>query len=869
MNEFTQDSATPFAGGGKDSHPSVLAVSTPIRTRALALMALFALIVVASALPDASVRAALALSSTPTGTISLKLGATQDLTLSLPTQPSSDVTVTLVSTDPTVFGLSTGGGATQDRVTLTFTTSKWQTPQMVTVTGIGAGSAMLARQVTGGGDSYMVQRVVVTSDDCAPGLDTTCHLGTVKSSSLAFSGEIETPGDIDWIGVNLKDRRTYEITVSGKAGDDVQHGTLVDPHLDNSCHLQRVHAPRQIAKAHLWILYRDIDNSNNDRALHTIQDGPAGGAYTCYFAVTGNPTDGNSGVGTYTLSVQRLDLSTLEDDCDLSPLSTCAVSVDGPPQGGIIERNHDRDWFSVQLQSGRSYIITRETSSFHGDGGAELGAIYNFAGNDLKHATQKPSESLSWIDFVAPATGQYWIEVRHQYRRVAFWNRLGVYAVVVRELPVDDVADDSSTTSALGVGGTVSGVIGSSDDVDWHRVNLTANTEYVFDIAPHNGGKSDPCDPNSEEAESYARYGEPHCLLGFPLTTRVVFDGLYDSSGQQVKAGKEHEFYRLRYAPTATGVHYIATTGHSSSLGPYTIKLATADNAVADDYPHDNSGATVDLTGLQPGGAAVNITGATQYIQDEDWIRVKLSSNREYQFSLYRDQPTHDFNLDGIFQGDAGGGTFVTSIAGRPDTESGARSNQTNYCINAWWQEPDKDLRERMWRQAEWDDNSQYCKVVAPDTGEYSFRLSSDHFQFGAYRIKVTAAAGPPDDHPANSSTSAVVTTTSSLRARINYESDYDWVKVSMQANTGYILKARKPGSSRTDHLRVDPQAVGTDGTPLEGERHHETSSNDACFEVGADGAYFVQVRGQVGGRYYHYVGPYVLTLSTVAGGCP
>ncbi len=895
-----QDLLLRGAGGAKRRMPERRAL------RGLSLLALIAgLLVVALALIEPA-EAAPTLSVTPTGTVSIETGEERWLTLSLDSQPLSDVTVTLVSTDSGVVALALrypGAEAftfAAARVVVTFTKENWQQSQLVRLKGIGTGSAMVAREIVmGATPKYAVQQVDVTSDDCDAGLTTTCSLGTPTTAGLSISREITTASDVDWIKVKFALDKAYEVTLKGKDGTDTSQGTLFDPHLGSSCYriahlVIRRSSSGRYDRDELWHLSRDIGGTNNDQAIFYEHRWPSGG--TCFFAVTGNPTGGDSGLGTYTLAVKEVALSSIADDCTAGTDTTCTVPADGTQQGGMIERNGDEDWFAVQLEAGKNYSVTRQSRYGWDFARSEsvISGLYDGEGNLVKAGGDH--EGHSWVDVAVSATGEYFVAVKQRYRYHLERRRVGPYALVVNELPADDINGDSSTTSMLAVGGSVSGTIGTSDDLDWHRVSLNANTEYVFDIDPQDAvGKRDPCDPNSPEGEIYTTDGTTHCLLGVPLMTNVRFYGLLDADGDTLVVGDQYRnpgpavcevtktgdgtlvtcsrhasgsqepdnYNRIRYMPKTAGTYYIVTAG----LGRYTVSLDTAANVVVDDHPHDNSGTAIDLTGVTPGGAAQWISGKTDYVKDKDWIRVKLSAGREYKFSLYPDND--NYHIEGVYFGKGGSHWWTGYVAYRTSyaTEDGetTRTNQTNYCILAWWSEPDPGVKARVRNSFTWGDDHKYCKVVVPSTGEYTLRIERADFRLGSYRFKVTAANGPQDDHPADSTTTAQATVGSSFRGQIDYENDFDWVKVSLQAGKSYLVGAVIPNAGDSDdpELAVGRNAVDSGGAELAGTLLIPGHNYDVCFTVTTSGDYFVQVGGVILSRgRISDIGPYDLTIT-------
>ena len=108
----------------------------------------------------------------------LEVGAEHEVTLSLATQPSSDLTITFVSMDPSVVVLSNGDSTPSERLSLVFTPSDWQAARAVSVTALAEGSTVIAQQIqfSNDDDRYKVWPIEVTANDCAAGQLTNCQL---------------------------------------------------------------------------------------------------------------------------------------------------------------------------------------------------------------------------------------------------------------------------------------------------------------------------------------------------------------------------------------------------------------------------------------------------------------------------------------------------------------------------------------------------------------------------------------------------------------------------------------------------------------------------------------------------------------------
>ena len=759
---------------------------------------LLALLIGAMALTE-SVGAAPSLTSSPSGALTLWVDATQQITLSLDAQPSGDVTVILVVTDPSVAGLSSGSGEPASRLALTFPAATWQTSQRYTIIGLGPGMTTVARQVSGGGGdpAYRLQRVEVSSqnaqrqgtamDDCSADTTTACSITAPSGSTTVTtaSGEIESlvgvdwtttshgdidwfkvnfvkggkywiqilgstdsdsntlrwpailavydssgvavpgmlrttiqtrnpiqmeapqaglyhiavshyhynptnqhtnindrvgtytlrialspatddcvenvtttceaalatpltgdiqwkrigewwkygdgyfPQDVDWIQVDLTEGKIYRFDLEGKVGDDTTKGTLSNPDLaDRYYTISNANTTEEVFGR---FVSHDVNQTRNDTALFKA---PSTGTY--YFVVSHQSGSNvmrlaeefrnDTLTGTYTFTVTEVLDHT--DDCSEATDSTCAVSVGGEGATGTIELRGDQDWYSVQLETGKNYLITQahrwsgnRLSLSH----SKIFGIYNAAAESQIEGFYYPY-GRSWLTYTPTVAGTYFIGAG------ADWTigGTGTYVVAVRALPVDDIASDATTTSHLTIGGSATGTIGTTQDVDWHRATLSASTTYVFEVEPHYGGNNTVCEDGDMAERLRNFYGEQHCLYGWRGTANIALDALYDASGSAALTAEDapHGPYRIVYTPTSGGTFYIATTGAGVNVGPYTVTLKTAANASMDDHPADQTTLGV-VSPTNP------LQGRIDYIQDVDWVKATLRKGVGYVFEAH------------------------------------------------------------------------------------------------------------------------------------------------------------------------------------------------------------------------------------------
>src|SRR4051794_31704614 len=166
----------------------------------------------------------------------------------------------------------------------------------------------------------------------------------------------------------------------------------------------------------------------------------------------------------------------------------------------------------------------------------------------------------------------------------------------------DDYPASSATTGVVSIGGSITGTIESTNDIDWIKVTLTAGRLYQFDL----------------EASATGQGTLPNPFLD-----------LFNSNGNEITYDFDSGIgnnARITYTPSTSGTFYLADSGASGDLGTY--KLSATDlGAGGDDYPA--SSATTGVVSI--GGS---ITGTIESTNDIDWIKVTLTAGRLYQFDL-------------------------------------------------------------------------------------------------------------------------------------------------------------------------------------------------------------------------------------------
>ena len=485
--------------------------------------------------------------------------------------------------------------------------------------------AVTGDKLDGGFSTGTYTLVVAESpaDDCVAGVTTTClvSVGGSITGDIQWTYNNDSSNDIedeDWIRANLIAGNTYHFALEGA---EAGKGTLQEHTL------------------HKYLYY--VNDEGEVAAIRGSGDGSKtrlkvnrSGAY--YVAVEGDG-EKDERTGTYTLTLA--EVSGITDDFAADTTTTGTVTVSDSVsdrtftrQGtvGTIEVSGDVDWFAVQLEAGKNYLVIQSgnPSNYLYSGqvsSANLQGIYDSTGVRVANpADYDPYDSL--ITFQASSSGTYYIAAG------ARTGGEGSYRVTVARLPDDDYSADTSTSGSLPVDGTATGTIGTFSDVDWFAATLTVGKTYVFAMIPET---------------------TQHSLLGHEYSSNVVLGALYDSSGSQVASASASGQYHLAYSPASSGTYYMAVQNderaYYKKLGPYTVSLKSS--TVQDDYPADATTSATAVPGsavassvdwedfeddyedglLDPGTPA---TGNVDWLQDRDWIAVPLQAGNAYRFTL-------------------------------------------------------------------------------------------------------------------------------------------------------------------------------------------------------------------------------------------
>ncbi len=172
-----------------------------------------------------------------------------------------------------------------------------------------------------------------------------------------------------------------------------------------------------------------------------------------------------------------------------------------------------------------------------------------------------------------------------------------------------DCPVNTTTTCEVDVGGSATGEISSGTDQDWFKVVLEADTRYQIDLEGKDTGRGTLDDPR---------------LLGISNSAGVA---IADTGNLDSGVGENS---RVIFEPNASGTFYISAWLQTGEVRrTYTLSVivlgANGASEADTDFP-----ATTATTGRVEVGASA--TGNIRNNSDQDWFRVDLEADKQYQF---------------------------------------------------------------------------------------------------------------------------------------------------------------------------------------------------------------------------------------------
>ena len=631
----------------------------------------------------------------------------------------------------------------------------------------------------------------------------TTTTGYVAVGSTA-TGEISSSDDRDWFAVDLGAGRTYVIDLKGFTVN-AHDGTLWDPYL------RGIHD----ADGNLISGTTNDDGGleRNSRLIFTASESAT------YYIAAGS----YSGQGTYKLEVTEtaIDESAVDGGDHPADGSTTGRVLVGGSETGEIQHVGDRDWFAVELQEGKTYVIELRGSPT--DDGTlsdpDLRLYSSLSGwiPTLVKSDRDGGEGRnSQLTFTARESGTYFIEASSGDH-----GSTGTYELEVKDVStsdVDDFAASNQTTGTVEVGGTVTGEIEYANDEDWFAVELEAGETYTIDVwgSPTGDGTLD----------------NPH------------LHGIYDANGSLIYDTSErkrgignNDTNQGTFAPTDSGTYYIAAGTRWPGVGTYEVSVRVDDFA-----------ASTETTGtVAVGGSAM---GDIEDARDRDWFAVQLQAGKTYQIDVHgelNDGGTLPHgNLHGVYDTD-GNLLLVYDHVRRASGE----------------------IFENI-------DDEQPIEVVDGEDSQVFFTPSEDGTYYlaasnwssatatGTYTVQVTEIG---DDFPETVDTTGTVEVGDSATGEIQYEGDRDWFEVELEAGVTYkveLLGSRSitGGTLLNPYIRGIHDADGHLITDTTDYASGPNSDSEVLFTPDEGGTYYVAAGSYLSGIRDEDVGTYTVRVS-------
>jgi hypothetical protein len=279
---------------------------------------------------------------------------------------------------------------------------------------------------------------------------------------------------------------------------------------------------------------------------------------------------GNGGAGTYELSVSA--------DDDHGDEASAATATSDPSQNpGVLEAPTDQDWFSFQALAGVQYRMETTLVSLSG---ATVNVVDVDGTTVLAQGNALPA-SANFIEWTAPAEGQYFVMMQ-----TSSPTTIGHYVLGI--IGDDDYGDDAANAEHVNVPATVSGSIEASNDKDWFEIQVVANADYGFSVAP--------------------------------LTLQGSVLRLIDDDGT-TELARSDDGAAIQWSALTSGVKYLEVSGAGAQTGAYDLALAV----------HDDHGDAGNATATTDPSSSL---GIIEFVGDADWFSFQAFAGVLYQVEV-------------------------------------------------------------------------------------------------------------------------------------------------------------------------------------------------------------------------------------------
>ena len=267
-------------------------------------------------------------------------------------------------------------------------------------------------------------------------------------------------------------------------------------------------------------------------------------------------------------------------DCGSGATTQCRVAVGGSVRGNIADQGAgggtDIDAFAVELLEGETYQFDLE--------GADTGqgtmmdpdlVIKDLSSMDLDVARDDNGGegNNARVTFTPSKSETFYVVAQGARNRMTSQHDTGTYRLTVRnvrnvsvsEPDGEDCGAAADTNCLVALGGSATGNIGSTTDVDWFEVQLEGNHTYQIDVEGDDTGQGTLADPELITVWGY--------FLSAPDNYGQI-GGTEDSDSGKGKNAKSTFIAPLAVGTLTFGsTFYIAVSGENDATGTYRIRV--------------------------------------------------------------------------------------------------------------------------------------------------------------------------------------------------------------------------------------------------------------------------------------------------------
>lgn len=510
-------------------------------------------------------------------------------------------------------------------------------------------------------------------------------------------------------------------------------------------------------------------------------------------------------IGSYTINSSIIDIREPDGGADYdNSTNTRAVHELGEASQGSHSLGGDDDYFKVTLEAGTTYKfnLTYPPSDIGNNQGLFLN-ILNEEGMSL-HMPVEQVEGHTYLTVTIEQAGTYFIAVQNY--TLAYLGDYSLTSQIIGTTEPNgtaDIAGNNSSTTLVSIGGTVNGNLSNSNDKDW--IGFTAEAGVIYKITIN----------GTDIGDSSFFYNI------FDAEGNWILEGDYprdDNKASSLGNGDVEIYWKAVEA----GNYFVEVGSQEFHIGNYEASVVVDDNKEPDggeDYSN-----TTDTRGvIEVGGS---IQGSIGYEMDgADRFKVELEEGKIYQFT--------------IAGYDEGGGTIDSSNSSMWVLITGVGSRESHNGI---------------------------LTMVALYSGTY-YAYVDDWRGTGTYTISVNEIfADEPDGSPEafdDMNTTAIAEVGTAYEGNIAYESDHDFVAISLDAGQIYHLEITGSEALQEFELELiaEPEGQGLNGVGGYGTLDE---SINIYFEAETSGIYYFRIGGGDSGDYPS--GNYTVTVSEDTG---